>query len=78
MTRNALVLIKSLPPSPSLSSSLSLHASPPHYLTSLVQGPPGNPAVVERFEEGFVCYGIPTADDPSGCKEQRSVGKVKS
>ena len=39
--------------------------------------PPGKGKVIERFEEAFVCYGVPTADDPNGCRDKRSVGPVR-
>ena len=39
--------------------------------------PPGKGKVIERYEEAFVCYGIPTADDPGGCRDKRSVGPVR-
>ncbi|KAJ1493598.1 hypothetical protein T484DRAFT_1928923 [Baffinella frigidus] len=37
----------------------------------------GRPGVVERYEEAFVCYDNPTPNDPTGCRNARSVGPVR-
>ena len=32
---------------------------------------------MERYEEAFVCYGVPSPGDPGGCRDRRSVGPVR-
>jgi len=39
--------------------------------------PPGEGKVIERYEEAFLCYGVPSPTDPSGCRDKRSVGPVR-
>uniref|UniRef100_A0A7S4L0I7 Uncharacterized protein n=1 Tax=Guillardia theta TaxID=55529 RepID=A0A7S4L0I7_GUITH len=42
-----------------------------------ISSPMNRYQVVERYEDAYICYGIPSPDDPTGCRDRRDVGPVR-